>query len=88
MYTWLVELGSGLTGVLSTVTMEQPYGRRIAAQLIRLRKYRRNRLFLSRVNLALSTFIQLQWFDYFHGSAVARSAAWRIHGSLSMSKYP
>jgi hypothetical protein len=24
MYTWLVELGSGLTGVLSTVTMGHP----------------------------------------------------------------
>jgi hypothetical protein len=24
MYTWLVELGSGLTGVLSTVTMAYP----------------------------------------------------------------
>ena len=53
MHTWLVELKFGLTGVLSTVTMASPYGRRIAVQLIRLRKYRWNWLFLSRVNFEL-----------------------------------
>jgi hypothetical protein len=68
VYTWLVELTFGLAGVLSTVTMASPYDPRIAAQLIRLRKFRWNRLFLSRVNLELSSFIQLKYFNHFQDS--------------------
>ena len=36
MYTWLIELTLGLSGVLSTATMALAYGATIAAQLIRL----------------------------------------------------
>jgi len=53
MYTWLVELTLGRSGVLSTVTMASPYGRSLAGQLIRPRKHEGNRLILGTVNLPL-----------------------------------
>jgi hypothetical protein len=58
MCTWLVELGFGLAGVLSTVTIAAPYEPTIAAQLIRLQKPLSKNHLLGRVNAALSGFRQ------------------------------
>jgi len=89
MYTWLVELTFGLAGVLSTVTMASPYDPRISAQLIRLRKFRWNRLFLSRVNLELRPGVEC---DIARASSMGRAGRKRpmalVHGSLSMIGYP
>jgi hypothetical protein len=59
MYTWLIELTLGLSGVLSTATMALAYGATIAAQLIRLSKKRGGNLdFWNRANLALTHSIE------------------------------
>ena len=82
MYTWLVELGSGLTGVLSTVTMAPPYGSTIAAQLIRAGKNARKSLFLRRVNFVLTGWLQLECgFRQVYHEGSAALMAW-VHASL------
>ena len=58
MYTWLIELTLGLSGVLSTATMALAYGATIAAQLIRLSKKGGNLDFWNRANLALTHSIE------------------------------
>jgi len=72
VYTWLSN-SSGRSGVLSTVTMPQPYGREIAAQLIRLRKHGCIGFFVSTVN-ALLNLLKLLHFAA-NGQRIPRRGA-------------
>jgi hypothetical protein len=90
-----VELGFGLTGVLSTVTMTAPYEPTISTQLIRLQKPRSTGHLLSRVNPALRAcrqfdigfeHEQLSEVRYRLGARLSRSSKVPGTGSLMIRK--
>ena len=62
MYTWLIELTLGLSGVLSTATMALAYGATIAAQLIRLSKKGGEPGLLEQSKFGLNPFDRIQGF--------------------------